>query len=76
MALAKVKEDPAARYAELQLGLYLNQFIRVSDLNKVVDFLNTLNTLTDAADDAAAATAGVPIGSLYRSTSTIKVRVA
>jgi hypothetical protein len=32
--------------------------------------------LTDAADDAAAATASVPVGALYRTGSTVKVRVA
>jgi hypothetical protein len=35
-----------------------------------------LDQLTDAADDAAAASAGVPVGGLYRTTSTLKVRVA
>lgn len=32
--------------------------------------------LTDAADDAAAATAGVPVGGVYRTGSALKVRVA
>lgn len=32
--------------------------------------------LTSAADDAAAATAGVPVGGLYRTASAVKVRVA
>lgn len=35
-----------------------------------------LNTLTDAADDAAAAGAGIAVGGLYRTGSIIKVRVA
>lgn len=34
------------------------------------------NTLVDALDDTAAATASVPVGSLYRTGSVIKVRVA
>lgn len=36
----------------------------------------TLNTLTDAADDAAAATAGVAVGGLYRTGSILKTRIA
>jgi len=32
--------------------------------------------LTDAADDSAANTAGVPVGGLYRTGSILKVRVA
>lgn len=32
--------------------------------------------LTDYADDAAAAVGGVPVGSLYRTGSVIKVRVS
>lgn len=35
-----------------------------------------IGTLTDAADDAAAATASVAVGRLYRTGSIIKVRVA
>jgi hypothetical protein len=38
--------------------------------------LADLNNLPNYADDTAAASGGVPIGGLYRSTSTIKVRVA
>ena len=36
----------------------------------------SLAGLTDAADDAAAAGAGVPVGQVYRTGSTLKVRVA
>ena len=36
----------------------------------------TLNTLADAADDSAAATAGVAVGGLYRTGSTLKTRIA
>lgn len=35
-----------------------------------------LSGLIDAADDAAAATAGVPVGGVYRTGSALKVRVA
>ena len=35
----------------------------------------TLNTLPDAADDSAAATAGVAVGGLYRTGSTLKTRI-
>lgn len=35
-----------------------------------------IGTLTDAADDAAAATASVAVGRLYRTGSIIKVRIA
>jgi hypothetical protein len=35
-----------------------------------------LNGLTDAADDAAAASASVAVGRLYRTGSIIKVRIA
>jgi hypothetical protein len=38
-------------------------------------FKATLASLTDAADDAAAAIAGVPVGGMYRTTSTLKVRI-
>lgn len=33
-------------------------------------------TLGDFADDTAAASGGVPVGSLYRTGSTVKVRVS
>jgi hypothetical protein len=36
----------------------------------------TLNTLTNAANDAAASVAGVPVGGLYRNGSVIQVRIA
>jgi hypothetical protein len=45
----------------------------------VVTLPNTvagLNALVDAADDAAAATASVAVGRLYRTGSIIKVRIA
>ena len=46
-------------------------------LDAVVGTLATgLNGLTNAANDAAAAAAGVPVGSLYRNGSVIQVRVA
>lgn len=35
-----------------------------------------LSGLTDAADDAAAATAGVPVGGIYRTASALKVRAS
>ena len=35
-----------------------------------------LSGLVDAADDTAAATAGVPVGGVYRTSSALKVRVA
>ena len=35
-----------------------------------------LSGLTDAVDDAAAATAGVPVGGVYRTGSALKVRVS
>jgi hypothetical protein len=35
-----------------------------------------LSGLTDAADDSAAATAGVPVGGVYRNGSALRVRVA
>jgi hypothetical protein len=35
-----------------------------------------LSGLVDAADDAAAATAGVPVGGIYRTVSALKVRVS
>ena len=37
---------------------------------------SNLNLLTNAADDTAAASAGVPVGALYRTGSILKVRVA
>ena len=38
--------------------------------------VSNMDSLTAAADDTAAASAGVLIGELYRTGSTIKVRVA
>lgn len=42
--------------------------------NKTLD-APLLSGLTDAADDSAAATAGVPVGGMYRTGSSLKVRV-
>ncbi len=70
------KINDVNRTAQFDLAQFPNNFTRVSDVNDLIYILNHLNSLTDAADDSAAATAGVAIGSLYRSTSTIKVRVA
>lgn len=36
---------------------------------------NVVGTLTNAANDAAAATAGVPIGGLYRTTNAVQIRL-
>lgn len=57
-------------------GIGENQIPRASDVNKIIDFLNTLNSLPNFADDTEALAGGVAIGSLYRSTSTIKVRIS
>lgn len=80
MNFTKIKYDDAARNAQKVVGVGENQPVLANDLNTLVIYvLNNLNTLLpDAADDAAAAalTPAVPIGGLYRSTSTIKVRVA
>lgn len=35
-----------------------------------------ISSLTNAADDSAAATAGVPVNGLYRDGSTLKIRVS
>lgn len=43
--------------------------------NKTLD-APALSGLTDAADDTAAATAGVPVGGVYRTGSALKVRVS
>ena len=75
MALDKINES-IGRVAQLKPGVGKNQQVRASDFNTLIDFLNTLNTLGDYANDAAAEAAGVAIGELYRSTSTLKVRVA
>jgi UDP-N-acetylenolpyruvoylglucosamine reductase len=67
----------SGRLAQLVTGQGNNQYTRASDFNGLILTLNTLNSvLPDYADDAAAATGGIPVGGLYRSTSTIKVRVA
>ena len=70
-------------------GVDNNNFIRVQDLNDVIDAVNVvfddvniveilagLNLTTSYADVAAAATGGVAIGSFYRTGSIIKIRVA
>jgi hypothetical protein len=69
-------------------GVDNNSFVRASEFNRLIDEIETeetlsqiidangLNNLGDFADDAAAAVGLVPIGGLYRTTSTIKVRVA
>lgn len=66
------------RLPQLVGGQGNNAYCRASDYNKFVYFMMNLNLLQDAADDSAAAalTPSVPIGGLYRTTSTIKVRVA
>jgi len=51
-------------------------FDRPQSLEAVLFMLANLDQLPDHADDTAAGNNGVPIGGLYRSTSTLKVRVA
>jgi len=51
-------------------------FDRPQSLDAVLRMFANLNELPDHADDTAAASGGVPIGGLYRSTSTLKVRVS
>lgn len=46
------------------------------DLEAVLRFLTDLDSLPAHADDSAAESGGVPIGGLYRTGSTLKVRVA
>jgi hypothetical protein len=72
-----VSEGSSGRVEQLQNGQGNNAYCRASDYNKMQYFLMNLNTLLlDCADDSAASTAGVPIGGWYRSTSTVKIRVA
>lgn len=57
-----------------------SQDVERAQLNKILrrlasSTITSANTLTDAADDAAAATAGVPVGSLYRTGTILKVRI-
>lgn len=47
----------------------------VNSALRVTDQLN-VKTLVNAANDAAAATAGVPVGAFYRNGSAIMIRTA
>lgn len=51
---------------------------RVANLNTAIDarIATMLGALVDAVDDAAAATAGVTVGAMYRNGSVLMVRVA
>ena len=75
MALARI-DYSITRKDQLVEGVGPNQIVRASDYNKIIDFLNTLNSLPAYNDDSGAATGGLAIGSLYRTGSTIKVRVS
>ena len=43
---------------------------------EVTNNVTLLNGLTDAADDTAAASAGVAVGQFYRNGSVVKIRVS
>ena len=72
----KYIEELTGRLNQLKNGAGKNQFVRASDFNALIDILVNLTSLVNATDDADAATKGVPVGNLYRTTSTIKVRVS
>lgn len=55
-------------------GTYLTLREHALQLNALIEIFGT--TLTEYADDAAAATGGIPIGGFYRTASAIKQRVA
>lgn len=65
------------RTSQFELAQFPNNFVRVSDMNDLIFVLNNLNTLLpNYADDAASAAGGIPVGGLYRTTSTVKVRIS
>ncbi|MCZ2139756.1 MAG: hypothetical protein LC096_00040 [Bacteroidia bacterium] len=72
----KYIEEKSGRLLQLKDGAGKNQFVRASDFNALIDILANLGSLVDATDDSDAASKGVPVGNLYRSTSTIKVRIS
>lgn len=72
----KYIEEKNGRLSQLKDGAGKNQFVRASDFNALIDIFANLGSLVNATDDSDAASKGVPIGNLYRSTSTIKVRVS
>jgi len=78
MNFTTIKYTAPERAAQKTQGIGENQIVLANDLNVLlINVLNNLNTLLpNYADDAAAATGGIPVGGLYRSTSTIKVRIA
>lgn len=55
-------------------GTYLTLREHALQLNALIEIFGT--TLTEYADDAAAATGGIPIGGFYRTASAVKQRVA
>lgn len=77
-AYGKLVEQDEAQDTEISNIKTVNA-AQDTTLNAIKDgsIATTWNTgLPDAVDDAGAATAGVAVGGLYRSGSTVKVRVA
>lgn len=69
--MKKVQADP--RWVA-DRGTYLTLREHALQLNALIEIFGT--TLTEYADDAAAATGGIPIGGFYRTASAVKQRVA
>jgi len=65
----------AGNSAQVQAGTANGQLARWNNTAARYEPV-TLNTLADAADDSAAATAGVAVGGLYRTGSILKTRIA
>ena len=92
MAFTKIKTGAGRQaQLNTHPGMGENQQVRAGEFNDLVDALNDLDAETvltvlaaladptalgDYADDAAAAIGGVAVGGFYRTTSTLKVRVA
>lgn len=69
--MKKVQADP--RWVA-DRGTYLTLRDHALQLNAMIEIFGT--TLPAYADDAAAATGGIPIGGFYRTGSAVKQRVA
>lgn len=78
LILKKPLPDPALPWSDPATGRPTPPFAEyMQGVARVVVLLNagTVGPLVDAANDAAAAAAGVPVGGLYRTTNAVQIRL-